>query len=348
MILTIANISTQIKAADLKTAVDAIGRQVTEHFQPEWGITANLNATPASIKNRNVKIQGKHDAIIYLGDSSQDPTTGVKGALGYHSTNYGTIPYGFVYLDICAEYQESWTCTLSHEVLELLADPDAAMTVTGPAPKGAAGNVYYDLEVCDPTQGDSYSINDVKVSNFVGRNYFGLTGGSGKSNYLDLALDPFGVRPGGYFQYEDGSGAHQIQGKNVTQRQLAAKRLMEAGRRNERRNQRINHGMLSTQLGGKMSTQHASPSLRVALATNPDLRRKIHQSMATAALNTLKEAGVKVTAADIADAQADIAALTVPAGAIKTDATGAVKMDTVGDVASVATSVATIVGLTGF
>ena len=119
------------------------------------------------------------------------------------------------------------------------ADPDAAMTITGPAPNGAPGNVYCDLEVADPIQGDSYDIDNVVVSNFVGRSYFGLTGGSGQSNYLNLPLVPFGVRPGGYFQYEDSTGEHQIQGRRVTARQLAAKKLMKSGRRNERRLERI-------------------------------------------------------------------------------------------------------------
>ena len=45
-------------------------------------------------------------------------------------------------------YGEVWTSTLSHEVLELLGDPTAVMTVTGLAPKGASGSVHYDLEVC--------------------------------------------------------------------------------------------------------------------------------------------------------------------------------------------------------
>src|ERR1700690_4093609 len=143
MDLTIANVSTKIQAADFQAAIAAISRQVTEHFQPEWGTTANLTGSAVTLKHK-VPIQGHHDAIIYLGDSSQDPTTGVSGALGYHSDNYAKIPYGFVYLDICAEYGENWTTTLSHEVLELLGDPDVAMTVTGPAPKGAPGSVYYD------------------------------------------------------------------------------------------------------------------------------------------------------------------------------------------------------------
>jgi len=239
MRLTVANISKNIAPADFQAAIRAIGRQVAADFQPEWNIAATVSGVTTNLGNRKAPIQGHHDAIIYLGDSSQDPTTGVVGALGYHSANHRGIPYGFVYLDICKEYGEVWTWTLSHEVLELLADPTAAMTVTGPAPQGAAGTVYYDLEVCDPTQGDSYSIDNVVVSNFVGRSYFELSGGSGKTNFLDLNLVPFGVRPQGYFQYEDSAGAHQVQGEKVTPAMLSAKERMKDGRRNARQAQRL-------------------------------------------------------------------------------------------------------------
>jgi hypothetical protein len=234
MRLTIANISKSIPTADFRTTVRAIARQVREDFSDEWGVTATLRATALSLKG-DVPVDGKHDAIIYVGDASQDPTTGVEGALGYHSRNHGSIPYGFIYLDICAEYGELWTTTLSHEVLELLGDPTAALTVTGPAPKGHKGSVYYDLEVCDPTQGDSYKIDGVEVSNFVGKSYFGLVGGSGHTNFLELPLKPFGVRPKGYFQYEDKKGVHQVMGEIITEKQLAARKLMKLGRRNARR-----------------------------------------------------------------------------------------------------------------
>jgi hypothetical protein len=239
MILTVANVSAKITTADFQAAIAAIGRQVTEDFQPEWSISASVRGVALSLKGHKAPIEGHHDAIIYLGDSVQDPTTGVDNALGYHSENHANIPYGFVYLDICAEFGEAWTSTLSHEVLELLGDPTAAMTVTGPRPHGGQGSVYYDLEVCDPTQGDSYQIDSIAVSNFVGRKYFGMAGGSGRTNYLNLPLQSFGVRPNGYFQYEDHAGSHQIQGESVTERQLAAKRLLKTGRRNERRSQRL-------------------------------------------------------------------------------------------------------------
>lgn len=239
MKLTVANVSTQVPSADFNAAVAAIGKQVVQHFQPEWSITAVLKPIALPLDGKKAPVQKDADAIIYLGDSSDDPTIGVTGALGYHSANNGKIPYGFVYLDICAKYKEVWTCTLSHEVLELLGDPDAAMTIVGPAPKGAPGTVYYDLEVCDPTQGDVYSIDKVVVSNFVGKKYFALSGGSGKTNYLNLPLAAFGVRPGGYFQYEKGSRAHQVFGARVTKEQKAAKRKMKGVRRNARREERI-------------------------------------------------------------------------------------------------------------
>jgi len=251
MNLTVANVSTQINAVDFQAAINAIVRQVREHFQPEWNATAALRGVAVKLPKNMAPINGHHDAIIYLGDSSQDPTTGVEGALGYHSVNHVNVPYGFVYLDICAQYGESWQSCLSHEVLELLADPTAVMTVTGPTPRSGHGTVHYDLEVCDPTQGDSYRIDNVEVSNFVGRAYFGLTGGSGATNYLSLELQPFGVRPKGYFQYEDRKGGvHQVEGEKVTDQIRSARSTMAKmygklgpARRNARREARAKSGL---------------------------------------------------------------------------------------------------------
>ncbi|MDR3773392.1 MAG: hypothetical protein P4L26_08605 [Terracidiphilus sp.] len=242
MRLTLANVSTQVAQKDFEAAAAAIAKQIADHFQPEWEKGATVKAICLPLKGRKAPIQKDADAVIYLGDSSEDPTTGVTGALGYHDANNKKVPYGFVYLDVCAHFKESWSCTLSHEVLELLGDPDAAITVAGPAPKGVTGPVYYDLEVCDPTQGDTYFIDKVEVSNFVGKSYFKLSGGSGKTNYLKLPLAPFGVRPGGYFQYEKGGKGHQVFGGKVTAAQKAAKEKLKAVRRVGRRVERLAAG----------------------------------------------------------------------------------------------------------
>lgn len=241
MKLTLANVSATIPQARFRAVTAAIAQQVRLHFEPEWGVGATLKAIALPLGSKRAPIQKDADAVIYLGESSNDPTTGVKGALGYHSANNKKLPYGFIYLDICREYEEDWPATLSHEVLELLADPDVVYTIAGPHPKDASRTVYYDVEVCDPTQGDTYRIGDIEVSNFVGRSYFGLSGGSGRTNHRNLPLRAFGVRPNGYLQYETGNTSHQIYGRQVTPRQKAAKKKMGTIRRNARRTDRLRH-----------------------------------------------------------------------------------------------------------
>jgi len=237
LVVVIANLSTTIDDPTFAAAVAAIGIQVTRDFQPEWGAGAVLSATRLDLAGGQANINTAVDAIIYVGDASADPTTGTAGAYGYHSQNYGKIPYAFIYLDVCAQYGEAWSCTLSHEVLEMLADPTTQLTATGPAPPGAATpSVNYDLEVCDPTQGDTYVINNVTVSNFVTKAYFGMVGGASTgTNFMGLALTSFGTRPGGYFQYEDAAGAHQVNGAKVDAQRLAARAMLAGYRRNARR-----------------------------------------------------------------------------------------------------------------
>lgn len=241
MRLTIVNVTSSIKSPPFQDVVRALRRQVSEDFAPIWSTTAILRGV--THKLGQAKIDGIHDAIIYLGDSSQDPNGGVADAYGYHSANYDDIPFGFVYLDVCEKYGEEWSSTLSHEVLELLADPAATLTVSGPNPKKQSPHtVQYDLEVCDPTQGDSYTIDDVKVSNFVTPAYFGKSGGAPETNFLKLQLKPFGVRPGGYFQYEVGNAVHQVDGEKVTATRVAARKILALYRRNARREERLANG----------------------------------------------------------------------------------------------------------
>lgn len=238
MTLTVANLSTAVDDSTFAAGVAAIGVQVNRDFQPLWGTGATLTASRMALSGPQANVDGAADAIIYVGDSSSDPTTGVSGAYGYHSLNYGELPYAFIYLDVCAQYGEAWTSTLSHEVLEMLVDPTTVLTVNGPAPPGVGTpgqTVRYDLEVCDPTQGDGYKVNNVTVSNFVTKAYFGMAGATAATNFLSLALAPFGVRPGGYLQYEDSAGTHQINGSKVDAHRKAARAVLAGYRRNGRR-----------------------------------------------------------------------------------------------------------------
>lgn len=233
--ITVVNLSSSIRDDQLQHALDAIGIQISQHFAPEWRCSANLSATRMDLGNGRAPVDGSTNAVIYLGDSSNSTNTRLVYAKGYHDQNLKEVPYGFVFLDVCALYNEPWSVTLSHEILEMLADPTAAVSVADPR-DGEQTGLQYALEVCDPTQGDHYLINDVLVSNFVNRSFFCLPGGSSALNYRQLSQAPFTPRENGYIQYQDPAGAsQQIWGNAVTDDQKAARVRLGILRRNGRR-----------------------------------------------------------------------------------------------------------------
>lgn len=236
--ITIALLTPAITDAELRKVVDAITVQINQHFAPEWKHTALLSVTRPKLTAGKAPIHAATDAVIYIGETHTDPNTGAQFVQGYHDKNIAKKAYGFVYLDVCALYKEHWSVTLSHEVLELLADPTAIMTVDDGRPDGRPG-ARYALEVCDPTQGDHYDINGVSVCNFVTRQFFGAPGASPDMNYLKLPQDELSPRPKGYIQYSDASGVHQLWGKSVSSTQKAARQQLGTYRRNGRRAARM-------------------------------------------------------------------------------------------------------------
>ncbi len=234
--LVIVNLSS-VTDATLNEVLAAIQIQINRDFQPEWGVTTTLAAQQmASPQSPPLQIDAAQDAVIYLGDNAQDPSIGVNGLLGHHAVTNPGVPFGFVFLDACVQRDLDWSVILSHEVLELLADPQASARIVGPDPQTAgAPKVAFELEVCDATETDWYPIGSVKVSNFVTRRYFGRMGLSAVTNFCGLPLAPFSARPGGYAQYHDSVGVQILDGNHVSQGQLEARVMMAAGRRNARR-----------------------------------------------------------------------------------------------------------------
>ncbi|MEO7860579.1 MAG: hypothetical protein ABIU05_09060, partial [Nitrospirales bacterium] len=202
MIISVINHTNgQIRDEDVQVAIQAINHQVAQDFEPYWSLGARLR-----LEGRSTKKPGKQsladmrgDAIIYLWSE-----TDMENALGYHDRNNRGIPYGFVFTQLSADLNENWTVTLSHEALELVADPEANLLVQGPHPTDPNLPVFHWYEMCDAVQAETYKVLGVEVSNFVLPLYF--TGGEelgGRNDYLGRAnngktLISFGVNPGGY------------------------------------------------------------------------------------------------------------------------------------------------------
>ena len=180
-----------LAGADVAQMAQACGRQLREHVAPAWLLAPptvqvyslpELLTPPGAWIVRLVRSEGDLD-------------------LGWH-TAAGTLPFGVVEVaPILAAGggalvghgpdAPSVSAVLSHELCETLVDPEADSWEPGP------GGVDYALEVCDPVQGSSYSLDGVDLSDWVWPQWFDATV-HGTPTAGGLLLDAFEIAPGGY------------------------------------------------------------------------------------------------------------------------------------------------------
>jgi hypothetical protein len=241
MIISIINhTSGKIKDEEVQSTIRAINRQINEDYTPYWSLGATLRLEGRSGKQpeKEKPEDMRGEAVIYLWDE-----VNIDDALGYHDKNYSGIPFGFVFTELSKEMGESWTVTLSHEVLELIGDPEANLLVMGPHPNPAENNrnVFHWYEMCDAVQAQSYKIDDIEVSNFVLPLYFtGTDEFEGRNDFLGRitkgkSLMSFGISPGGYVGFFDPQkndmDTYSIKGDTVAKKRMEAKKKAEGARR---------------------------------------------------------------------------------------------------------------------
>lgn len=205
MIISVINHATsQFSDEEVQVAIRAINRQIAQDFEPYWSLGATLRLEGRSGQQPEIESPSdmRGDAIIYLWDEGDE--VNVDDALGFHTRNNKGIPYGFVFPKLSQEFGENWTVTLSHEALELIADPNVNLLVMGPHPSSSNMTVFHWYEMCDAVQAENYKIDGVEVSNFVLPLYFTPEAEFGSRNdflarcYDGQTLQSFGVNPGGY------------------------------------------------------------------------------------------------------------------------------------------------------
>jgi hypothetical protein len=181
----------RISAADVDRWIAAMYVQLERHLEPVWSVGAHLFPVPAgrtlpkcwqlALKtNASSGIAGEHDKPL----NGQLPSATVSMVKGETSLGH-------------------WGVTASHELLEMLVNPHAR-TVAAPRLTWLGGRVR--MEVCDPC-GDApcYTVNGVKVANFVYRSWFGE--GEGPFDHLGELPRSFSVTAGGSITVgESGNG----------------------------------------------------------------------------------------------------------------------------------------------
>lgn len=151
--------SGQVTLEELQSLAGSLNEQIQRDFAPIWNVKASVGAyTKAPPATWAVIIQKALDQ---------------PGALGYHTDN-ANQPVAYV------EYQpgpNGYTVTVSHEALEMLADPYGSRMHGALLPEGISPQqvgmtdpsqqVQYLLEVCDPCEETAYLVGGNELSDFL-------------------------------------------------------------------------------------------------------------------------------------------------------------------------------------
>ncbi|HKA21432.1 MAG TPA: hypothetical protein VKN18_24355 [Blastocatellia bacterium] len=186
-LVTVINQSDVAQNREVERVVEAVQKQVNEHFTPAWGLQARL------VFNEDLPKAMK----VIVKDKAEDEDVGY---LGYHFVNGLPVTYVFAKDDI-AEHGE-FSSTISHEVLEMLADPGVNLYAHGfyRDKAGRRREAFIPYEVCDPVESSLYKIDGVTVCNFVLPEWFEPEHEDGemKMDHLGEVNAPFQLAPGGY------------------------------------------------------------------------------------------------------------------------------------------------------
>ena len=134
--ISVINASTVISDGDVPAVVDALQQQVTNDFGPVWGVNAVLSIVP-----HGSQPPAGSWWLTILDDADQ------AGALGYHDLTSEGLPLSKVFAATDLKYGNSWSVTASHELLEMLVDPNINLTVLVQTDSQTAGTLYA-YEVC--------------------------------------------------------------------------------------------------------------------------------------------------------------------------------------------------------
>jgi hypothetical protein len=194
-VVAITNQSTVLTDKQVEMVLPALQKQVTDDFRAYWDLDCTLTFLP---KDGSLPKGWWQIVIVDNPDEA--------GALGYHEMSSQGTPLGKVFAKLDIEGGQSWTVTLSHELLEMLADPWINWMAMG-----EDGQIYA-LEVADAVEADElgYEIDGVLVSDFVTPGWFEPTEND-RVDFKKRIKNRLELAPGGYIGVLGTNGWTQVQ-----------------------------------------------------------------------------------------------------------------------------------------
>jgi hypothetical protein len=217
--VAIVSLTSEVSTRNLLLAAAAIQKQITRDFTPHWGLHATVDAFEDLLS-----VPSDYHPVVVFGDPNEligrlefaisPEYTALlvddfeRGRMsGLHLNAFTRQPFALV------EASDAWSVTMSHEVLEMIADPFGNRLVAASHPRDPDVRVKYLLEVCDPCQAMWYPVNGVPVADFYTPRYLDpVDVDVGRYSFTGALEHPLHILPGGYLSWIDpkDSGLYQL------------------------------------------------------------------------------------------------------------------------------------------
>jgi hypothetical protein len=202
-VVAVTNASTVLTDEQVAAVLPALRRQAQVDFYAYWSLRCEMVMLA---KNQPLP-EGWWQIVVV-----DNPD--MAGALGYHELSETGTPLGKVFAKLDIDSGLSWTVTMSHELLEMLADPWINWCAQG------SDDRIYAMEVCDAVEADEigYTLSadpdgkpcaSVRVSDFVTPAWFTPTEAR-VYDFLGHLKRPLELAPGGYISIFGHGGWTQI------------------------------------------------------------------------------------------------------------------------------------------
>ena len=191
--VAILNRSTLLTDEQVRPVAAALQQQAARDYAPAWDsevpTVGFVDQAPA----------GAIWQLVLLDDTDQ------AGDLGYHELTASGLPLGRVFVRTDQQCGLNWTITASHELIEMLGDPDLDRLTSCTA---GGQDMQTALELCDPVEDDQfgYAIDGVMVSDFVLPSYYRPSGAAPFDFCNHLTAGVPAMLSGGYLAVQPAAG----------------------------------------------------------------------------------------------------------------------------------------------
>ncbi len=227
--IAFVNQSAALSDSEFQRIAAALQTQVHRDFLPVWGVDAAIVPVAPN------RIPADHWVLAFLDDADQ------SNALGYHDLTPKGLPMGKAFVRTTLADGGQISVTASHEMLEMLADPDINLVAEVDNASGEPEK-FYAYEVCDACEDDSfgYEIGGVRVSDFVFPAFFESFRAprSARFDFGGHVTAPFQILPGGYLSVLDLSRLSDGWQQLTADKKGAVRRPHPGSRRERRRTSR--------------------------------------------------------------------------------------------------------------